>query len=285
VAVLPRFDPREYLEAVAEHRLSVLGGVPTMFVMLLEQTDLLERLDLSCVGLLTIGSAPLGEALLERLRATFPEARITNNYGTTEVAAVFGNHPEGRPRPPGSIGHPLPAVDVRLVGGDGPDEGVLQVRSPAAMLGYDGNPELTAARLRDGWYDTGDVVRRDADGFFYFVGRNDDMFVCGGENIYPGEVEALLERHPGVREAAVVAVEDDRKGAIPVAFVTVSAPDVGAEAVRAFALANGPAYAHPRRVHVLERLPLNGANKVDKRALQRLAAGDAATRPDPEHHE
>jgi long-chain acyl-CoA synthetase len=141
------------------------------------------------------------------------------------------------------------------------------------MPGYLNLPEATVTRVRDGWYDTGDVMRRDADGFFFFVGRNDDMFVCGGENIYPGEVEKLLERHPGVAECAVVPLADEIKGQLPVAYVVAkdgAAPTV--DELKQFALANAPAYQHPRFIAFLDQLPLAGTNKIDRKALTEDAA-------------
>lgn len=116
-------------------------------------------------------------------------------------------------------------------------------------------------------------MRRDAEGFFFFVGRDDDMFVCGGENIYPGEVEKLLERHPDVLQCAVVPLADEIKGQLPAAFIVPapgSTPTV--EAIKAFALANAPAYLHPRFVAFVEHLPLAGTNKVDRKALIATAA-------------
>jgi len=157
---------------------------------------------------------------------------------------------------------------VRLVGGDGPDDGVLEVRCPAVMEGYANLPEATAAVLRDGWYRTGDRVRRDADGFYFFVGRADDMFVCSGENIYPGEVEAVLERHPAVHQASVVPLADDERGQVPVAFVVRRPGGAAGEAeLKAFALARLMPVQHPRRVWFVDELPLTGTNKIDRRAL------------------
>jgi acyl-CoA synthetase (AMP-forming)/AMP-acid ligase II len=168
---------------------------------------------------------------------------------------------------------------MKLVGSSdegGPDEneGVLWVRNPAVMPGYLNRPEETEKCIKDGWYNTGDIMRRDDEGFIFFVGRADDMFVCGGENIYPAEVERLLEQHPGIAQAAVIAFPDDIKQHIPVAFV-VSKPGAapGAEDIKKFALANGPAYQHPRFVAVLPELPLAGTNKIDRRAL--LAQAEA----------
>jgi acyl-CoA synthetase (AMP-forming)/AMP-acid ligase II len=124
----------------------------------------------------------------------------------------------------------------------------------------------------DGYYVTGDVMRRDADGFYYFVGRADDMFVCGGENIYPGEVETMLEGHPGIRQACVVPVPDDVRGAKPVAFVVRAAGDASsAETVKQWALANAPAYQHPRHVEFVSELPLAGTGKIDRKLLMERA--------------
>ena len=133
--------------------------------------------------------------------------------------------------------------------------------------------DATERAVEDGWYKTGDLMRRDADGFYFFVGRVDDMFNCGGENVYPGEVESLLERHPGIQQAAVVPVDDHIKGQIPVAFVVRAAGGSVEESdVKKFALENGPAYQHPRHVLFVDDLPLAGSKKIDKAALRKGAA-------------
>jgi long-chain acyl-CoA synthetase len=152
--------------------------------------------------------------------------------------------------------------------GPSPDEGVLYMRSPMLMEGYNNLPDKTADAVREGWYRSGDIMRRDENGFFHFVGRADDMFVVGGENVWPGEVERLLEQMPGVHQAAVVPVPDEIKGALPFAFVV---PQAGASfdeaAVKAFALAHGPAFAHPRFVSFRTDIPLSATNKPDRRRL------------------
>ncbi|MBV8496160.1 MAG: acyl--CoA ligase, partial [Gammaproteobacteria bacterium] len=241
VVLLPRFDAVRYLEAVAQYRCTTLSGIPTMFALMARQSEQLARLDLSSVRFVTIGSAPLTEALVERVHAMFPNAAISNGYGTTEAGpSIFEEHPQGLPRPLLSIGHPLAEVEVRLVGGPSEREGVLQVRCPAMFSEYLNLPEVTREKLRDGWYDTGDVMRRDANGFYYFTGRADDMFVCGGENVFPGEIEKMLERHPAVLQAAVVPVPDEIKGEIPIAFVVLKDPKPPVEELKRFALESGP---------------------------------------------
>jgi acyl-CoA synthetase (AMP-forming)/AMP-acid ligase II len=173
----------------------------------------------------------------------------------------------------------VPESEVELREGPSPDEGVLYMRSPMMMEGYNNLPAKTAEVMVDGWYRSGDIMRRDADGFFYFLGRADDMFVVGGENVWPGEVERLLERMAGVHQAAVVPVPDEVKGALPFAFIVRQQGAVIDEAaVKAFAIANGPAFAHPRFVAFIDQIPLAATNKPNRRLLTETAVGLAAGR-------
>jgi acyl-CoA synthetase (AMP-forming)/AMP-acid ligase II len=268
--LLPQFNVERYVDAIGRYRATVISGVPTMMSMVLARRDLLARTDTSSVRTVMMGSAPSSAQLLSELRKTFPNAEPLVVYGVTEGGPVpLGPHPQGKPRPPGSIGCPYAGTEARLVGGRDEAEGELIVRNPGVLLGYHNQPEETAKRIRDGWYYTGDVCRRDADGFYYFVGRTDDMFVCGGENIFPIEVETLLEKHPAVHQAYVMPFQHEMKGQVPYAFVVLRR---GAHAteddIKQFALANGPAYQHPRRVFFLDQLPLAGTNKIDQRALR-----------------
>ncbi|MFL7905517.1 class I adenylate-forming enzyme family protein [Azospirillum argentinense] len=278
VVLLPSFTAPSYIEAASRHRVNRLTSVPTMIALMLRERELLAASDLSSVTSVRMGSAPLTQALIDSARAVFPNAELSNGYGTTEAGPiVFGPHPAGLRQPDVSVGSPHPRVQLRLVDAEGrevPDEGVLQMRCPAQMNEYHNLPAATAKALTaDGFYHTGDVFRRDADGFFFFVGRADDMFVCGGENIYPGEVEKMLERHPDIHQAVVLALPDEVKGQKPVAFVVPRAGAALDEArVKAYALENAPAYQHPRRVWFLPELPLAGTNKIDRKALLRQAA-------------
>jgi long-chain acyl-CoA synthetase len=272
IVLLPQFTTRGYVEAAARHRVAQLTSVPTMMAMILRERELLVANDLSAVEGVRMGSAPITQALIDQLRSAFPNAQITNGYGTTEAGPiVFGPHPRGLRQPELSTGYPHPEIQLRLVrdGREVEDEGVLEMKCGGLMTHYHKLPEVTAQVMTaDGYYRTGDVFRRDADGFFFFVGRADDMFVCGGENIYPGEVEKMLERHPDIHQAAVLPVPDDLKGHKPVAFVVqASAGKLDEQTVKDFALANAPAYQHPRRVFFVDEMPLAGTNKIDKRRL------------------
>jgi len=273
IVLLPGFTAASYIAAAAQYRVNVLTSVPTMIAMMLRAPELLARTDLSSVEVVRMGSAPLTQALIDSVRRVFPRALITNGYGTTEAGPIVsGPHPDGLRQPELSIGYPHPGVDLRLA------DGVLEMKCPALMNGYHNLPEATAkAMTADGFYRTGDVFRRDEAGFLYFVGRADDMFVSGGENIYPGEVEKMLEGHPAIHQAAVIPLPDELKGMKPVAFV-VAKPGATLDeaAVKSYALANAPAYQHPRRVWFLPELPLAGTNKVDKKVLVMLAEKNSA---------
>ena len=276
VILLPGFTAQSYIEAAATYRATILTSVPTMIAMVSRETALLEKTDLSSVTTVRMGSAPVSQGLMDAAQRAFPHAVITNGYGTTEAGPiVFAAHPDGRPTPDLSAGVSHPHVELRFVAdhGGAASEGVLQMRCPALMTGYHNLPAATAEALTpDSFYITGDVFRRDTEGFYYFVGRSDDMFVSGGENVYPGEIEAMLERHPDIHQAVVVPVDDELKFKKPVAFVVTRPGAAPSEAaVKAFALANAAPYLHPRRVWFLPEMPLAGTNKIDRRTLAHRA--------------
>lgn len=270
--LLPQFDARRYLQAVDRYRCTWLTAVPPMLAMMLREKDLLDSCDFSCVRVIRMGSAPVSDSLYQALRHWLPQARIINAYGTTEGGpVVFGPHPQGIAIPIGSSGYAHPDVSLRLrnEAGEYADEGVLEMKSPALMLGYHQRPDVPEPFSADGYYITGDVFRRNEQGFYWFVGRHDDMFVCGGENIWPGEVEKLLERHPQVQQACVVPVMDDIKGQKPVAWVIPRAGEqLLPDELKHWALEHGPAYLHPRHIWLTDHFPLAGTNKVDRRVLQ-----------------
>ncbi len=294
IVLLPQFDARAYIAAIGQYRCTWLTAVPPMIAMMLRESDLMARTDLSSVEFVRMGSAPVSAALMAALHTALPGATVTNAYGTTEAGpVVFGLHPRGLPQPELSVGYPHPKVALRLVDGENRDaeQGVLEMKCPAMMLGYHNRPAPSASSPANGggeekgpitpdsFYITGDVFRRDADGFHYFVGRTDDMFVSGGENIYPADVERMLERHPDIAQAAVVPIEDDIKGQKPVAFV-IRKPGhaLDDESVKRFALKHAPAYQHPRFVWFVDELPLASTNKLDRAALMRMAAEQLAKR-------
>ena len=284
VVLLAQFDAPQYIRAIERHRCTWLTAVPPMLAMMFREKALFEATDVSSVTMIRMGSAPVSERLQAEIRAAFPNAAILNVYGTTEAGpVVFGRDPGGRTKPDAALGWPQAEVELKLVdeAGRESDEGELWQRTPAVMLGYLNDPERTAQVLTpDGWYRSGDRFRRDAQGCYWFVGRIDDMFVSGGENIFPSEVEMMLGRHPDVAAVCVVPVPDEVKGTKPVAFVVPRPGASPSEAsIQRHALAHAPAYQHPRMVLFVDALPLAGTNKVDRKRLEALAAERWTARP------
>jgi acyl-CoA synthetase (AMP-forming)/AMP-acid ligase II len=289
VVLMKKFEARAYIEAVSRYNVSVLSGVPTIFAMILQQRDVLSGKDFSRVRLATIGGAPASDTLIDAVARLLPNAEIFQIFGITETsAALFGSNPQKLVRPRHSVGWPIAGNEFKLVGGPDDKFGVLHVRGPGMMNGYHNNPAEMERRLKDGWFNTGDVLRKDDDGWYYFVGRSDDMFVCSGNNIYPGEVELMLERHPDIEQAIVVPVPDEIRYQIPFAFVVRrKGSSLSEQDVKDHALSNAPPYQYPRKVIFVDELLLSGVGKIDRKGLQArahevsqaeraLAAGSAA---------
>ncbi len=281
--LMPEFRAKQYLAAIERFACTWITSVPTMLAMCLAEREALAQTDLSSVKIVRMGSAPISPKLWAQVKETFKGASVMNGYGTTEAGPiVFGPRP-GKAVPDLSVGFAAAEVDLKLIDDSGQeaDQGVLWHRTPATMTGYLNLPEKSAEVLTDdGWYISGDVFRRDEQGAYYFVGRADDMLVCGGENIYPGEVEAVLVSHPNVTQACVVPVPDDIKGEKPVAFVVADGQaGLTEDDIKAYALARAPAYQHPRMVWFETELPLAGPGKIDRKELgaRALAAWQAAT--------
>ncbi|MEL6978313.1 MAG: class I adenylate-forming enzyme family protein [Pseudomonadota bacterium] len=272
VVLLPDFEPRRFLETLSERRCTKAGAVPTVYTKLLQHRDLIETLDFSALQLLTVGSATVQKELVEQIHAAFG-CPVAETYGLTEGGPVMIGPPlDGRAVPLGSCGVAWPEGEVKLVDARGAEhgaEGELWVRNPGVTPGYHKLPEVNAARLQDGWLATGDLFRRDEQGFFYFLGRTDDMFKTAGESVYPKEVENLLIAHPKVFDACVSPIADPEKGMVPAALVMLEAGEHVEEAeLKRWALARGPAYAHPRRIAFTDAMPLNGAGKVDRLSIR-----------------
>lgn len=272
VVILPGFDARNFLQALSGYRCTVAGGVPAVFTLLLQQKDLIKSLDWSALKVLKIGSAPTPKELMDAVETAFG-VPVGESYGLTEGGPVMIGPPrDGRRAPHGSCGVIWPEGECKLVGADGvesPSYGELWVRNPGVTPGYYKLPEVNRERLIDGWLRTGDLFSKDDGGFYYFRGRVDDMFNSGGENVYPLEVENILLKHAAVAEVSVVPFPHAIKGEVPVAMVVRSKTGAATteDELKKFCLANGPAYAHPRRIHFVDKLPLNGPGKIDRKLV------------------
>ena len=283
--LMPAYEPKAYLAALATYRCTYSRGVAAVFTMFLQHRAYIDTLDLSALRSMSIGSAVVTPELLDAVERALPHVKVSESYGLTEGGSPLRAPLDGRPVPRGSVGVPAPEVEVKLVDAHGVEnarEGELLTRSPYVCLGYHKLPEITAQKLQDGWLRTGDMFWVDDDGFYYFRSRVDDMFSCGGENVYPKEVENLLFTHPDVANAVVTPVPHAVKGSVPAAMVVLrDGASTTAAQLKAFCLEKGPAYAHPRFIETVPALPLNGAGKIDRAAAQTTLAADYLTAPQP----
>jgi len=269
------FEPGEALRLIGEERVSLLMGVPTIFQMIADHPDF-EGADLSCVRDALCGGAPLPVPLLERYLAR--DIPLRQGFGMTEVGPNCFSLPRERLLDKkGSVGLPIHHIEAKLVRRGGPDAGSecdvgeageLLLKGPAVCAGYWGNPGATEASIRGGWFHTGDLLSRDADGFFYVRGRIKEMFISGGENVYPAEIEAAILDHEDVAMAAVIGVPDARWGEVGRAFVQPRpGRTLDPEGVRGFLGGRLARFKLPKQIIILDELPRTGSGKLDKQAL------------------
>jgi long-chain acyl-CoA synthetase len=276
IVILRGFDPVEVIAAIENYRITYMTGVPAMYKRMLQQRDALDRHDTRSLAYAVCGSAEVPDELLRDFERVFG-APIAEIYGLTEGGPLPLINARSGLRRQGSCGRPFPRSEAKIVAADKRTEvaarevGELLVRNPGVARGYWKIPEATARKFRDGWLHTGDLFRRDEDGFHYFVGREDDMMNVAGENVYPKEVEDVLLTHPQVRDACVVPIVHALKGQVPVAFLVAADAGLSAEDVKTFFIRNGPAYAHPRQIAFLPALPLGSTGKPDRAALRAMA--------------
>ena len=269
-----QFDPQQVLSLIESERVTVFAGVPAMYQMLTTAPNW-DAADLSSLRFCTSGGAPLPVPLVKRYAAE-KGVRFKQGFGMTEFGpGIFALSAEDAIAKAGSIGRPNFYVDARVVDDEnrplGPDEvGELVLKGPSVSSGYFNNPEATAAAVDDeGWFHTGDLARYDEGWYFTIVDRKKDMFISGGENVYPAEIEKALYEHEAVHMCAVVGVPDPKWGEVGLACV-VCKPDVDvtAEELIAHMAERLARYKVPRYVRLMPDLPISGAGKILKRELR-----------------
>jgi long-chain acyl-CoA synthetase len=270
--LLPRFGPKEAFEAMERDGVTLFAGVPTMYHALLHHPA--ERAyDLSRLRFCMAGGAPMPEAVMRAFEAKYG-VEILEGYGLSETSPVASFNVLGRPRKPGSIGYPVWGVELCILDDEDrplPDgeRGEICIRGHNVMKGYLGRPDATKEALRGGWFHSGDIGVRDADGSFRIVDRKKDMVIRGGFNVYPREVEEVLYAHPEILEAAVIGVAHESLGE-EVKAVVVLRPgsSLDAPGVIAWCRERVAAYKYPRVVEFRDALPKGPTGKILKRELR-----------------
>ena len=278
IALLPRFDAEAALALMQRESAEVFLGVPSMCIALLRAAD--AGAPVPKLRVAHVGGAPLPPETLHAFAARFG-CEVLEGFGMTETSGGVVSHVSGQLVKPGSVGTPAPGVDLRIAGAGGEDLGAgepgeVQLRAPGMMRGYWRDPGATREAFADGWFRTGDVGYRDADGYLYLVDRTKDVIMRGGYSVYPREVEDALYEHPAVSEAAVVGVPDELLGEEVVAVVVPRAGhDCDPVEIRAFMRERVAAYKYPRLVVVAAGLPHGPSGKILKREIDRVPLREA----------
>jgi long-chain acyl-CoA synthetase len=277
LALLPRFDPERALEAMQSLGVTVFLGVPTMYAAMLNLPGR-ERFELSALRTCVSGGQSLPVELLRGFEEAFG-CKILEGYGLSETSPVACQNRPDRERKPGSIGIPVEGTEMKVVDESGKEVadgevGEILIRGPNIMKGYWQRPDATAEAISEGWLRSGDLGRRDSDGYFYVVDRKKEMIIRGGYNVYPREVEEVLYEHPAVEGAAVIGFPDPVHGEeIGAAVVLKGGVSASAEDLQEHVKEQLAAYKYPRRIWFIEELPKGPTGKVLKREL------DPATLP------
>jgi acyl-CoA synthetase (AMP-forming)/AMP-acid ligase II len=275
LVMLHEFSVENILRCIQDHRVSGTGFPPAFLGLLDRDPTILDQYDISSLRHILIGASPTEPGLLARSIARFPDAVWVHAWGQTEVdtGGILCQGPDFMQRP-SSVGRPMTCVDevaiVDKTGAAAPagEVGELCLRGPTVMLGYYRNPEATADTLRDGWLHTGDLACQDDEGFIYLKGREREVIIRGGENVYPAEVEAVLSQHPSVGEVAVVGIPDSVMTEVPVAFVALRASSaVTVEELLGFTSERLARYKCPVQLELVDELPRNSIGKVRKTDL------------------
>lgn len=276
LVIARHFDVERFPSLLERHRPTTTILVPTMMKQILERYP---DADLGQLRSVVYGAAPSATSIVEEARQRW-RCGLFHAYGLTEACTNVAILPPERQSPTtiGSVGHELPGVRIEVRGGDDRpvldgEVGEMCVRSDKVMAGYWQQPEATARTLQGGWLHTGDMGLRDSSGFLWLVGRSKEMVICGGNNVYPAEIENVLASHPAVREVAVVGAPHHSMGEVPVAYVVLNDERVAPEDLVAFAAERLSRYKQPRTVHVLPSLPHTASGKVAKHELTAHAGG------------
>ena len=272
LTLLPRFDAGRALEIIGRDKVTIFEGVPTMYAAMLHHRASASA-DTSSLRTCISGGAAMPVEVMRGFEQTFG-CMILEGYGLSETSPVASfNHP-GRVRKPGSIGTPVEGVEMRVVGPDGAvlpagEVGEIAIRGHNVMKGYWGKPEATAEAIPDGWFRTGDLAKVDDDGYFFIVGRQKDLIIRGGYNVYPREIEEVLHEHQAVAEVAVVGIPNTELGEEIGAAVQLKPGATATPAeLRAFARERVAAYKYPRHVWLVRALPKGPTGKILHREVQ-----------------
>jgi long-chain acyl-CoA synthetase len=271
LTLIPRFDAGKALEVVARDKVTVFEGVPTMYAGMLHHADA-DGADMSSLRTCITGGSAMPVEILNSFEKAFG-CEIFEGYGLSETSPVASFNQPGHDRKPGSIGFEVPGCELRVVDDEGNDvedgdPGEIAIRGENVMKGYWGRPDATAEAIPDGWFRTGDIATKDADGYYTIVDRKKDLIIRGGYNVYPREIEEVLYEHPAVAEAAVIGIAHDDLGEdVGAAVAFKQGESATVEDLQAFVKERVAAYKYPRQIWIVEELPKGPTGKILRREV------------------
>jgi long-chain acyl-CoA synthetase len=273
IVLLPRFEPKAAFELMQKHRVTLFAGVPTMYFALLHFPDAAQY-DIASLKHCSSGGSAMPVEVMRAFDAKY-NVNILEGYGLSETSPVASFNVLDQPKRPGSIGVPIAGVEFKLIDEQGRTitepmvPGEICIKGHNVMKGYYKRPEATAESIKDGWFATGDIAHRDADGFYYIVDRKKDMIIRGGFNVYPREVEEVLYAHPAVAECAVIGVKHESHGEEVKAVIALKpGHKATTDDIMAYCKEKLAAYKYPRFIEFRDSLPKTATGKILKRELR-----------------
>ena len=274
VCLMKKFDPAIVLKLLEEEKATMFMAVPTMLSMMAQSPDF-DKVDLSSVKYFIIGGEPMPLPLIEVWHKK--GVPIRQGYGLTEVGpSVTSLHQDDAVRKMGSIGKINFYLKYKIVDDNGNEVkqgevGELILKGPSVTPGYWRNPTATSESLKNGWFYTGDLVREDEDGFLYVVDRKKNMFISGGENVYPAEIEKFLYTHPLIQEVAVIGVPDEKWGEVGKAYIKLKeGASISPDELKKYCEGNLARYKIPKYFEIIEEIPKSETGKINKKALLQI---------------
>jgi long-chain acyl-CoA synthetase len=277
MVIFDQFNPVTLLEGIRRHRVTIFHGVPIIFQLLLSVPNLKDY-DTTSVTLAAMMGTTVPVALMRAFKAAQPHVRVIQGYGLTETSPLITlTEPQDADGKMASIGKVVPGVEIKIVDDQGREvpeceAGEIITAGPHVMKGYFRRPEATAERIRGGWLYTGDIGRRDSDGYYYHLGRKDDMIITGGLNVYPAEVENILCEHRAIQEAVVFPMPDPKRGNLIGAAVVLRQGEKATEKeLLGFLRTNLANFKVPQKIKIRASLPRTSTGKTVRDAAALLS--------------
>ena len=276
--LMSTFEPNQFFKLISENELQCCDILPSLLSVIAQKKSLIKNLNLSRLKLICVFGAPVSNNLISECEDLF-NCKVVPLFAMSEGNPILDfNQVKEHDIPAGSLGRESKVSSIKLVNssGNGSDFGEMWFNNPTLFESYYKQPELTRSKFNNGWFMTGDLFSRDSDGFYYYHGRKDDMFICDGENVYPIEIESILCGHNVVMQACVVPLASSDHGDVPVAMITCKPGEtISEEKLKEHYLNHGAEFLCPRIISVVKEIPILRSGKIDRKTIIRTFSEEA----------